>query len=177
MLQTTTVDLPAVYPHPVRIEWKHLAATRVETPNVSVSELAKLCGRTPQTIYIWLKLPLYQAYETWVFQQRRAEWTPYETARELKVETELSEYSGEMLERLRLIAESTQDEKLAASVAQDWLDRAGYVPAKKAGAGSPQIVLTEGAMRVLLERDRESRGSVVVGEVVEGLSTPRERSA
>ena len=160
------VEVPAAYPDFVRIEWKMIADIRCEQPDVPVTVLANRTGRSAQTIYVWLRRDAYQRYENWVFEQKKQQWTPFERAARADVAEELQEFSGEMLDRLRLIAETSGDDKLVASVSQDWLDRAGYAPKHKTDARATQIILSEGAIRALLDRAREAQGEVVVGEVV-----------
>jgi hypothetical protein len=144
------------------MEWKIMAELRAEIPEISVPQLAQRVGRSPASVRVWIKQPKYQSYENWVFTQKKAEWTPYERTMHANVDDMIQEFSGEMASRLLEIAESTDDEKLQASIAQDWLDRGGYAAQKKI-AGTSQIVLTEGAVAEIFRRMQESHGVVTVG--------------
>jgi hypothetical protein len=144
------------------MEWKMMADLRAEVPEISVPQLAQRVGRSPASIRVWIRQPKYQAYENWVFVQKKAEWTPYERARSADVGEMIQEFSGEMAARLLEIAESSDDEKLQTAIAQDWLDRGGYSAQKKV-SGSAQIVLTEGAVAEIFRRMQESHGAVTVG--------------
>jgi hypothetical protein len=144
------------------MEWKIMADLRAEVPEISVPQIAQRVGRSPASIRVWIRQPKYQAYENWVFTQKKAEWTPYERAHRADVGEMIQEFSGEMASRLLEIAESTDDEKLQAAIAQDWLDRGGYAAQKKT-TGSAQIVLTEGAVAEIFRRMQESQGVVTVG--------------
>lgn len=139
-----------------------IADLRVEFPEIPIAHLAQRVGRSTATVRIWLKQPRYQSYENWVFEQKKAQWSPWERASKADVAETIQEFSGEMLERLLVIAETTEDEKLAASLAQDWLDRGGY-GARNKGASGLQVILTEEAIAMLLQRSAESHGTVIVG--------------
>jgi len=84
----------------------------------------------------------------------------------------IQEHTLDMLNRLREIAETTEDEKLQVAISQDWLDRAGYAPQRKVER-QPQILLSEGAVVEIFRRLGESRGSVVVGEAPLALDPSR----
>lgn len=161
MTQVTSPPIP-LYPDPVRMEWKMMAELRAEVPEISVPQLAQRVGRSPASVRVWIKQPKYQAYENWVFTQKKAEWTPYERHVHAGVDEMIQEFSGEMASRLLEIAESTEDEKLQVAIAQDWLDRGGYAAQKKI-SNSAQIVLTEGAVAEIFRRMQESHGVVTVG--------------
>lgn len=162
----TVVTNEGTYPDPVRAEWKFIAQQRAETPGISVPQLAQLVGRNDQTVRVWLRSPAYQAYENWVFSQTKQSWTPYERAHRVETTEMFVDHSAEMAQRLLAIAETTKDEKLAASISQDWLDRAGFAPKRTETTRSNTFVLTEGAMKELLRRADEAAGPILVGEVI-----------
>lgn len=124
-------QLDRVYPLPVRTEWKLLAQMRANEPNVPISELAKRLGYAYQTVLLWLKKPTYQAYENW-YLGKVYEELPLEVRRGREdVQETFNDFAGEMQDRLLAIIETTPDQRLAAQLAQDWLDRAGHAAVRK----------------------------------------------
>lgn len=164
------VDGVDVYPQPIRTEYKLLAKARIENPSLSVSEIAMALGRNPQTVHMWLRRPDYQAYETWLLAKQNTAMEPtmaLPTPRERKqMVDQINEFAEEMFERLQVIVETSNDNKLLTSIAQDALDRAGYVTKRTTERTSPQFILTAEAMEVLLRREAEALGNVIVGEIV-----------
>jgi len=163
----------ATYPEPVRTEWKLLAKTRIENPSLSIAEIATALGRNANTVHMWIRRPEYQRYENWCIAQQNVMITPtmpLPTPRERKqLQDHINYFAEEMFERLQVIVEQTSDNKLLTDIAHDALDRAGFSAQKHVSRGAPTFVITEEAMRVLLSREQEAQGEVIVGEVVPRL--------
>lgn len=156
---------------PVRTEYKLLAKARVEAPSLGIGEIAKAMGYSYQTVLMWLKRRDYQEYESWLIGQQNTTIepticlpTPYERR---TMHAQINEFAEEMFERLQVIAATTGNEKLQVEIAHDALDRAGFASKRTEQRAAPQFILTAEAMQVLLQREAESRGTVIVGELAE----------
>ena len=115
------------YPDPVRHEWRMMAELRLKMPDVSNREVAKALGYGYHTILAWSRDPRYQRYENFVI-RKEIDQTPPSARPGKSVAQVLSEYEVEMAERLVDICQMTSDDKLAADIAKDLLDRAGHAP-------------------------------------------------
>jgi len=149
-------QLDRLYPLPVRTEWKILAQIRANEPNVPISEVAKRLGYSYQSVLMWLKKPDYQRYENWYLGKVYDE-LPVELrrSRELVQET-FQEFAGEMQDRLMSIIETTPDARLAAGLAQDWLDRAGHSPVRHMEHRGISFTITADLHAMLEQRAAEA---------------------
>jgi hypothetical protein len=77
-----------------------------------------------------------------------------------------SEYEVEMAQRLVDICESTSDEKLAAEIAQDILDRSGHAPKHRDNVRPIVINLGNDVLQMFQRRALEA-GLVLDGHTVE----------
>lgn len=161
--------LAVAYPDYVRTEYKLLGALRINSPNVPIRDVAASLGYSYITVRAWLRDPAYQRYENWLIDQYKPEERPVEirghrfnNAREM-----FQEFQVEMAERLYDIIETTGNERLRAGLVQDWLDRAGVSSKPGDSKVGPTFVLTEEAMKVLMQRAIEAGvgAPVVEGEV------------
>jgi transposase len=145
------------YDQPVPVEWKLLASLRADEPTITNTEVAKRIGVNINTITRWLKNPVYQRYENFVL-GKTYDALPESVKEEIRgVNDLLSENSVEMTERLYAIIQATNDPKLEAELAQDWLDRAGFAPQRKvANDGKRPIIMTPEAMEVFFQRAGEA---------------------
>jgi hypothetical protein len=160
------MDSLDIYPQPVRTEWKLLATLRVEQPDLSIRDIAGRLARSEQTIRVWLRTPLYQAYETW-FVNKHFDSLPLalKLSRQ-EMRQEIDGFAEEMLSRLRDIVETTADEKLVATIGFDILDRADYAAPKREQQRPITLVLTPELLDRLRNREREATtiDAVVVGD-------------
>lgn len=156
----------ATFPHPIRTEWKILAELRKDNPGVPISDIAKQLGVNAATCRMWIRQPLYQSYENW-FLRQTYEALPLAAKRtRAEVTDELDEFAQEMLVRLRDIVETSNDDKLIASIGFDVLDRAGYGAAKKDAARPINLILTPEVIAAIKQRQGEIvDGTVVVGQL------------
>lgn len=159
----------AVYPHPIRSEWKLLVILRADNPTITKEEQAKQMGVSANTIRLWERQPLFQSYESWYFNRKWESIPLGEKKRRAEVQDQLDEFAQEMLDRLRDIAETSNDQKLVAQIGFDALDRAGYAAAKKDSARPINLIITPDLLLELQRRAVEMRdsGDVVVGQVEE----------
>lgn len=142
-VQTATlVPPPNDYPEPVRHEWRMMAEARWRNPAISNRELAKGLGYGYHTILAWSRDPRYQRYENYLI-KKELDNAPPSSLPKKSVRDLISEYEVDMAQKLIDIAEHTTDERLAADIAQDLLDRAGHGARNKEG-GRP-IVINIGA--------------------------------
>jgi len=126
------------YPESVRHEWRLMAESRLRNPAVSSRELAKALGYSYHTVLAWSRDPRYQRYENFVI-KKELDNAPPSSLPSRTVKDVISEYELDMAQGLVDIFQNTTDEKLAVTIAQDLLDRAGYVPKNKE-SGRPIII-------------------------------------
>lgn len=168
MDQVIKVD---VYDQPVPATWKMYMQLRAEYPTMPESEAARRVGVSAQTIYHWRRKPSFQRYETW-YLERKFLALPLEVRRSaVQVREQIESYSGEMFDRLVGILESSEDDKLCASIAQDLLDRAGIVPVRKLEVTRTPMFMTP-ELAVMLNRRATEAGvsrpvAALEGEIVE----------
>jgi hypothetical protein len=115
------------FPAYIRPEWRTLAYLRIKE-FLSPRDCAAMIGVSYQTVLMWMKKPLYQAYE------QHLHGAYLDSERNLPVEVRekreqvrqrIEDNAGEMFDRLLMILDTTGDAKLQANIAQDLLDRAG----------------------------------------------------
>jgi len=140
----------------VRTEYKLLAHMRVENPQASPKELAAALGYSHAAIRHWLKTPDYQRFENWLLKKHVESLPPAIRNMREDIEARFTDFAGYMQERLLDIVDTTEDPKLVESIAQDWLDRAGFAPVKKQLSGVLSLTLTPEAVQELLRREREA---------------------
>lgn len=127
-----TDNLPAeMFAEPVRHEWVLMAEMRAAQPNVRAKELANSLGFNYHTILRWSKDPSYLRYENWLMKKEVQAAVPQSDRPKTSIQDTLAAYSADMLGGLIDIFEHTSDDKLAAAIAQDFLDRAGHAPKSK----------------------------------------------
>lgn len=143
------------YPDPVRHEWRLMAEARLRNPAVPAKELAAALGYNYHTILAWSRNPAYQRYENFVIKKEMDNIPPSAMPRK-SVRDVLTEYEVNMAERLIDICESTKDEKLAADIAQDLLDRAGHAPKSREGARPIILNLGNDVIGMFQQRAREA---------------------
>jgi hypothetical protein len=149
--------IPEDYPGGgVRLEFRLLAGYRLENSALTAAELARMLGRSAQTVLVWLRKPEYQRYENWVFTKNFESLPPEVRDARTRVQEKLTEYSEEMADRLLVLLETSEDPKFQAQIAQDWLDRSGHVAQRKQEAGGTQFILTADAIRELRRRSEEA---------------------
>ena len=156
------------FPHPVRTEWKLLAILRRDEPAITQTDCSRRLGVSINTIRHWLAKPLYQSFENW-FLEKSFEGLPLpEKQTRAAVKEELDEFAVEMLSRLREIVETSNDDKLVASIGFDALDRAGYSPPQRDSGRAINFILTPEVLATLSQRKREiaDTSEVVLGEVI-----------
>jgi hypothetical protein len=147
-----------------------VADLRVKDPSITAKELGSRTGYNPQTIGIWLRRPDYQRYENWVMRghfevsiTREREAVAVQT----RVRERLEECAPEMLDRLIEIAETIDDPKVQAQIAQDLLDRAGHGALKHQMKSGLAMIMTEEMLMNFALRAREAGlVGIVEGEVV-----------
>lgn len=154
-------DLQTTFGVPVRTEFKLMAEMRVREPNIPLSDIAKRLGFSYQTILMWSKKPLYQAYETWLVRNEYAALPPEVRRAKEEVQDGFAEFAGEMQDRLLAILETTPDQRLAATIAQDWLDRAGHTPIHKQELRGVSFTITAELHAILERRAREADGTAL----------------
>lgn len=144
-----------------------MALYKKDNPTATQEELAKSIGVSANTIRHWLRKPLYQSYENWLINSTYEEMPLQAKRRREDVQEDLDEFAQEMLDRLRDIAETSQDQKLVAQIGFDALDRAGYAAAKKDSARPINLIITEELLATIRQRAVESSTveGVVVGQV------------
>lgn len=145
------------FPRPIRTEYKLLAELRVREPGIGIAEAAKRLGFSYQTVYLWTKKPDYQAYETWLVGKAYEALPPELRATAEDVRDTFQSFAGEMQERLLALLDTSQDPKLQAQIAQDWLDRAGHAPLRKAETRGLSLVLTPELYEMLRSRAAEAK--------------------
>lgn len=145
------------YPEPVRTEWKILARIRIWEPNASVGDIARSIGYSYHSVRSWLRNPAYQRYENFLLGLEWKEAIPEQhgdvTAR---VRERYTEYAEEMQLRLLDIIEQTTDDKHAAHLMLDWLDRAGHGVVKKEQKLGVQVVITRDVLNEFKNRALEA---------------------
>mgnify|MGYP005818496997 CR=1 FL=1 len=112
----------------VRTEYKLLAGLRTEHPEWTVKELASRLGYSGGAIRTWLKSPEYQRFENWLLKKTWEAMPALVRESHEQVQERFADFAGYMQERLLDIIDTSEDPKLQAQVAQDWLDRAGHAP-------------------------------------------------
>lgn len=164
----SSISLMAEFPHPVRTAWKMLAQLRVDNPNISNLECAKQLGVNAITIGSWLRQPLYQSFENFLITDMYEGLPLAVKSSRADVQKELDEFAHSMLYRLQEITETSQDDKLVATIGMDALDRAGFGPKSKNDGKALNLVLTPELLAILTTRAKEITGDVevVVGEVL-----------
>src|SRR5262245_10552946 len=151
----TEVDVPAAYDRPVKTEWKILAKIRVESPEISLADIAKRIGYNQGTVYRWLKTPEYQRYESWLVDKTYALLPSEVRMSREELQEKISDYADDMLSRLVHICETTESEKLQVEIAQDFLDRAGHAARLKDSSRGVTLHLTADAIAILVKRQNE----------------------
>jgi DNA-binding MarR family transcriptional regulator len=151
-LATPIAEYPGGY---VRTEFKLMAELRCQAPDIGKSDIAKRLGVSYQTVRMWLMRPEYQRYENWVIRQVYDALPLEERALRADVTETFQTFASEMQERLLHIVETTEDEKLQAAIAHDWLDRSGHSAVKKTDNRSFTFVLTPEAAAMLAQRAAE----------------------
>jgi hypothetical protein len=145
-----------------------MAELRLRMPDVSVKEISKALGFAYHTIRAWSRDPRYQRYENFVIKKQMDDLPPSSLPAKTVAQV-FSEYEVSMAERLVDICQETNDEKLAASIAQDLLDRAGHAP--KSRDNARPIVLNFGNdILQMFQRRAMEAGLVVDGHTVEESS-------
>jgi hypothetical protein len=153
------------YPDPVRHEWRMMAELRLRMPDVSIKEISKAVGYAYHTVRAWSRDPRYQRYENFVIKKQMNDLPPSSLPGKT-VSQVFSEYEVEMAERLIDICQETNDEKLAAQIAQDLLDRAGHAPKSRDNVRPLVINLGNDVLRMFQRRALEA-GLVVDGNTIE----------
>jgi len=126
------------YQEPVRHEWRMMAELLMRAPSTSKRDLAKSLGYGYHTILCWLRDARFQRYFNWL-NKKEMDNLPPSMLPEISVKDIFQQYEVEMAQRLVDIAQMTGDEKLSASIAQDFLDRAGHAPRHR-DSGRPLII-------------------------------------
>jgi transposase len=164
-----------IYDRPVPLQWKLAVQMRIQNPGIPWKQVAKSLGISHQTIYIWTKKPEFQRYEAWCVDQVKIE-IPEEMVRAQaavadRVRSRFETHAEEMQDRLIAILETEDDPKLQASIAQDWLDRAGHSAVRKDnGPRGVALVMTPEVLERLMGRAAEAfdgKTLDVHGQVVE----------
>jgi len=163
--QGDSLTAPIEYPDPVRHEWRMMAELRLRMPDVSTREIGKALGYGYHTIRAWSRDPRYQRYENFVIRKTMDDIPP-SSRPEKTVGQVFSEYEVEMAQRLVDICESTSDEKLAAEIAQDILDRSGHAPKHRDNVRPIVINLGNDVLQMFQRRALEA-GLVLDGHTVE----------
>ena len=153
------------YPDPVRHEWRMMAELRLRMPDVSIREISKAVGYAYHTVRAWSRDPRYQRYENFVIKKQMDDLPPSSLPGKTVAQV-FSEYEVEMAERLIDICQETNDEKLAAQIAQDLLDRSGHAPKSRDNVRPLVINLGNDVLRMFQRRALEA-GLVVDGNTVE----------
>jgi hypothetical protein len=152
----------------VRTEWKLLAQIRANEPNVPISECAKRLGYSYQSVLMWLKKPEYQRYENWFLGKQYADLPVSVRMEREAVQEVFQDFAGEMQERLLAIIETTPDQRLASTLAQDWLDRAGHSPVRRMEHRGMTFTITADLHEMLERRAAEAAlPTTLEGEVRE----------
>lgn len=139
-----------------RTEFKLLANMRLERPDLPLKELAKALGYSAGAIRTWLKHPDYQRFENYLCKKAFENLPPAVRATFEQVQESFGTYADYMQARLLDILDTTEDPKLAAQIAQDWLDRAGHSAIKKNMTAGMTLHLTPEVLEVLMRREREA---------------------
>lgn len=153
------------YPDPVRHEWRMMAELRLRMPDVSIKEISKAVGYAYHTVRAWSRDPRYQRYENFVIKKQMDDLPPSSLPAKTVAQV-FSEYEVEMAERLVDICQETNDEKLAAQIAQDLLDRAGHAPKYRDNA-RPIILNFGNDILSMFQRRAIEAGLVIDGNTVE----------
>lgn len=170
------------YDRPVPTPWKMAVELRVKNPSASWKEVAKSLGYSHQTLLIWAKKPEFQRYENFVLQRILPD-LPVAVELERKavmqrVAERFETHAEEMQERLLTILETTEDTKLQAAIAQDWLDRTGAGAKRPNDSRGFAVIMSEELLeRFMLRageagvelrgsRSEHTHASVVDGEVM-----------
>jgi|SRR5690606_10653670 transposase len=137
----------ATYDRPVPLQWKIAVRLRIANPGMPWKQIAKHIGVSQQTVYLWTKKPEFQRYEAWAVDQVKLDLPPelVEARKAVadRVRAKFESHAEEMQDRLLAILETEDDPKLQASIAQDWLDRAGHAPLRKdSGPRGVAVVMT-----------------------------------
>ena len=156
-------DAPADVPYDrvVPTEWKLAVQRKLMDPTATWKQVAKDLGFTQQTVYIWTRNPEFQRYENWCITKELRDLPPEVRARRAdareRLELGFETHAEEMQERLLAILATTDDEKLQASIAQDWLDRTpGGQSVRTTDKRSLQLVMTPELLEMFEIRRREA---------------------
>lgn len=167
--------LVQVYDLPIPAGWQMLCAVLVETPGASKRELADRLGISIHTVGTWLRKPEFQRYQTWYVSKM---FTPLPSpithpdhqpapVRAKKLQEEISEYAVEMWDKLKTIADTSENEKLVVEIAKDVLDRAGHQAQRKVERPPNAFVMTPELVEMLMQRSVEAKvAPVIEGEVL-----------
>lgn len=174
MASQAVPDVP--YDRPIPVEWKVLAALRVESPTITNVEAAKRIGVNHVTVNLWVRNPAYQRYESWVLRKAWEDVPIDARSAEASVRETIEDAAPEMTARLLEIIRMTDDPKLEAELCRDMLDRAGFAAQRKVPPSAMRpVILTGEAMEVFMRRAREAglpsgRGDVINIEEIEDAS-------
>ena len=141
------------FPSYIRPEWRALAHLRIKEFK-NWRECAQELGVSYQTVLLWSKKVLYQQYEAHLQGAYLDSLPPAVRKKREQVKEDIEDCASDMFERLKVIVETTGDQKLAASIAQDLLDRAG-VAAVQEKKISHNIQLSDDKLEALFARANE----------------------
>ena len=152
--------------------WKLCVQVRVKDPGVPIKELARMLGYAPTTVYLWTKNPKYQRYEDYVVRQVQSAVPERVDKGRTEVAKSVAErfltHAEEMQDRLLAILDTVDDPKLQASIAEGWLDRAGFAVPKGKQERAFAVVISDDMMQTFLDRAREaSLLPAIDGEVID----------
>lgn len=141
------------FPVYIRPEWRALAHLRVREFK-NWRECAIELGVSYQTILLWKGKVLYQQYEAHLQGAYLESVTPAVRKKREQVREDIEDSASEMFDRLKVIVETTSDQKLAASICQDLLDRAGVATVQERKV-SHTIQLSDDKLEALFARANE----------------------
>jgi transposase len=160
------------YDRPVPTGWKMVVDLRLKQPGISWRDVAKIVGYSYQTVLYWTKQSGFQRYETFMIEGQMLDdpIKALESKATLdRVRERIESHSEEMLDRLLVILDTSEEPALQAKIAQDLLDRAG-LPAQRneKTARGFTLIMSEEMVKTFMERSREAG----LLDVVEGEVTP-----
>lgn len=154
------LKLPDVYPGGVvPVTWKRCVQLKLENPGINLKEIGKVLGVNQQTVGGWTRQFAYQQYENWCISKLPPEVsTLIEKDQKdalVRVREKFETYLDDMQDRLMLILETTESEKLQVEIIQDAFDRTGFASKKDAPRSTP-FIFTPDAVREFFNRAEEA---------------------
>lgn len=164
---TSPSQAPLEKPFPayIRPEWRTLAYLRIKEFK-SPRECAVEIGVSYQTVLVWMKKPLYQAYEQHLHGAYLESAPPEHKEKREQLRTRIEENAGEMYDRLLTILDTTGDQKLATGIAQDLLDRAGVAAVQEKTMRHVHQI-NDAKLQELFDRAREIGQPIIDTKAVE----------